>query len=259
MLNGFMNAGIYFYRRILLAVIFCSIVCTDCSALDYYTDQSHHEFLQTKSYVYFYRPCLIWGAGKNIVVRDEQKNLGELHCGTYFIYETSPGARNFFAFGKHIKHALQLDLEPGKKYFVKVDYGLGLIDRESTLTLMGNIREPYMARFKEVLSAEDAPRGPKDIKEKEEFFRYQEELRGRIAHAIQGSDLKGESKILVKFTLNSNGTLQKIKVIALNRKISQQLINAWTDVFKRTFPFKPFPKFITEPTLDFNVILDISL
>jgi len=108
-------------------------------------------FDASKSYVYFYRPCLIWGAVRGIKVYDENKNIGGLNCSTYFIYETNPGGHNFHADDWiRQERILTMVLEPGKKYFVKTDLRIGLMDAVPSLTLINNLNEDKMNQFRRI-------------------------------------------------------------------------------------------------------------
>jgi hypothetical protein len=109
------------------------------------------KFDESKSYVYFYRPCMIWGAARGITVYDGEESIAGLDCSTFYIYETIPGEHNFHADDWIRKERiLAMDLQAGKKYFVKADLRIGIIDAVPSLTLMDNIDEIGMSQFKQV-------------------------------------------------------------------------------------------------------------
>ena len=105
----------------------------------------------SKSYVYFYRPCMIWGVARGITVYDDKNNIGGINCSTYFIYETNPGVHKFHA-GDRIRQekVLEMVLQPGSKYFIKTDLRIGIIDTVPSLTLMDNIGEDKLKPFRQI-------------------------------------------------------------------------------------------------------------
>lgn len=117
-----------------------------------YRDRSPQTMIfdNTKGYLYFYRPCVIWGAARGLSVFEGDDKIGSLNCSKYFIYEVNPGAHKFHAEDwLREEQVLTIDVQPGQKYFIKADLGIGIIDAVPSLTLMGS-DESVVDRLKRV-------------------------------------------------------------------------------------------------------------
>lgn len=95
------------------------------------------KFSDENGYVYFFRPCVMWGAARGLTVFKEEQKIGDLNCGNYLIYEAPPGIYKFRANDWLRKNkVLELNVQAGEKYFIKSDLKLGIIDAKPSLTLI---------------------------------------------------------------------------------------------------------------------------
>jgi len=139
--------------RLSLGIILVFIAgCATSGRLSY--DQQELKpivFDETKGYIYFYRPCMFFGAARGVTVSDSQRMICGLNCSTYFIHEVEPGTYSFHADDWLRKEqVLTLDVKPGQEYFVKADLKIGIIDAVPSLTLMDASAKEIVTKLKRV-------------------------------------------------------------------------------------------------------------
>lgn len=88
-----------------------------------------------RALVFFYREKKFagWGVGYN--VRDGETRIGGLPNGSYFVYDTTPGAHTFSA-ATETKAERSLKLEAGKTYYIRGEIEMGMMVGRPYLTIV---------------------------------------------------------------------------------------------------------------------------
>ena len=79
-----------------------------------------------KARIVFYRPSKFAGGGVGFIVRENDKELGKLRNGKYFVINVEPG-KHAFVVHTEATDNLSLEVEPGKTYFVAGSISMGFM------------------------------------------------------------------------------------------------------------------------------------
>ena len=115
---------------IIVPLFFLVISCAAPGPLILKSHNEHYSrFSEDKGYVYFYRETRLWQCARGLYIFADGKKIGGLNIGTYFVFEVEPGIHEFYAGDWMRKEKiLKLDIQPSKKYFIKGDFRLGIMD-----------------------------------------------------------------------------------------------------------------------------------
>jgi hypothetical protein len=105
----------------------------------------------SKSYVFFYRPCIVRSTTKAVLIQDKIKSIGIVNCGAYIVYETEPGKHTFNAndWMGH-DHPLKMELAAGEKYFIEIDLRVSFMDSISPMKVMDDVTENDLTELRRV-------------------------------------------------------------------------------------------------------------
>jgi len=79
-----------------------------------------------KSAIYFYRPAEYVGAAIRFSVLDNGKEALAIKNGQFIRYETTPGKHKFVTDTSMIDKELNINLDPGETYYIKVGLDTGM-------------------------------------------------------------------------------------------------------------------------------------
>jgi hypothetical protein len=90
-----------------------------------------------KGLVYFYRESEFVGSARGIYISAGDTRIGALNSGTYFVYWAEPGKNVFSAENALDDNAVRtINIEPGKKYYLRGELKFGFWDVEPHLTIV---------------------------------------------------------------------------------------------------------------------------
>ena len=129
-----MKNSIFRVSGLLLLIILIS-GCASTSKSSAEKDQAAKEFNSSddKGHVYLYRPGRAVGAGAQTQIKINGQDAGGTGPGTYFKWDLDPGTYTFSCSTSESSAAVELDVKPGKLYFVRQDNRMGLNDGRVTL------------------------------------------------------------------------------------------------------------------------------
>ena len=107
-------------------------------------------FYNSHLYTPFFPACRAGRDGYHIW--DDQKHLIRLTVKTYFVYKVSPGEKSFYVDYRHARNKLDLQLEAGHSYFVKVTLGfifsrLSIVPEQQALSEISSCDRQAVFRF----------------------------------------------------------------------------------------------------------------
>lgn len=75
--------------------------------------------------VYFLREGAFMGGGLSYFIYEDDKKIGLLKSGSYFIHKTVPGKHTFWA-ETEARAAVTLDVQAGQTYYIEGSVGMGM-------------------------------------------------------------------------------------------------------------------------------------
>jgi len=119
-------------RGLLLLFTICSLLLTDCASTSKSStenDAAAKTFAtsETKGIVYLYRPGAGFSSAIQTPIKINGADAGGTGPGTYFKWELEPGKYTVSCASTGSSAVVELDVQPGKLYFVKQDYKFDVI------------------------------------------------------------------------------------------------------------------------------------
>ena len=75
--------------------------------------------------IYFFRESAFTGGGISYFIFEDDKKIGLLKSGTYFVHKSAPGKHSYLA-ETEARAAVTLDIQPGQIYYVEGGVGMGM-------------------------------------------------------------------------------------------------------------------------------------
>lgn len=117
-------------KKLFTTVLFLVFLAAGCAVAPM---AEHQHFIKSdniplpdpqKSTVYFYRPYKFAGGAVSYFIYDDEKRIGALRNGGYFVYSAEPGSRLFWAETEKVS-SVTMDCDPGRSYYVEGGISMG--------------------------------------------------------------------------------------------------------------------------------------
>lgn len=118
--------------------LICVALCAACAKMpsrgDYIAD-TPPKLVADENYavVYFLRDSAFFGTGTTYYVHEDNRKIGMLKSGSYFIHKTEPGEHIFWA-ETESRNDLKMDLQAGHTYYVEGGIDVGVLAGRPKLT-----------------------------------------------------------------------------------------------------------------------------
>lgn len=87
-----------------------------------------------KGQVVFFRPGSMIGMALGCTVREGEAEIARLGSGKYYVVTTEPGRHEYYSKGEGMDK-LALEIEPDETYFIKCNFGMGVMSGRANLSL----------------------------------------------------------------------------------------------------------------------------
>ena len=119
-------------KGLLLLFTICSLLLTDCASTSKSSaenDAAAKTFAtsETKGIVYLYRPGRAFAGSIQTPIKINGLDAGGAGPGTYFKWELQPGKYTVSSATQGSSAVVELDVEPGKLYFLMQDYKFDVV------------------------------------------------------------------------------------------------------------------------------------
>ena len=124
--------------KLLLPVLVLAWFAVSCASTSKATESKSEEAkafekVPDKGVVYLYRTGRAVGAAMQTQIKVNGKDAGGTGPGTFFKWELEPGTYTFSCFTPESSAIVELDVKPGKQYFLRQDNRMGVSTGRVTL------------------------------------------------------------------------------------------------------------------------------
>lgn len=113
-------------RKLVLALVLVAMcaVMTGCAIMPpgaQYTYEKNPPIVtadDSSGVIYFIRDNAFVGGGAGYYIVEDDKKIGVLASGSYFIHKTTPGKHAYWAEGDNARSSIILDIQPESTYYI---------------------------------------------------------------------------------------------------------------------------------------------